>query len=70
MAPEFATKKCPYCSVNLGARETKCFSCHKPVGKANKHGVAEKPFDWKGYGLSILSVTALIFFIYYAFLRK
>ncbi len=63
------TKKCPYCSVTLAKEDTQCFSCKRKVGKANEHGIAEKPFDWMGYGSAILSIIALIYFIWWAFLR-
>lgn len=64
------TKKCPYCSVTLGLDDTVCFSCKKKVGKSNEHGIAKKPFDWKGYLLSIISIVGLAYFIWFAFLKE
>ncbi len=64
------TKKCPYCSVVLKIDDEFCFSCKRKVGKINKHGIAEKPFDWKGYSMAVISALAFVFYIWWAFLRK
>lgn len=66
---KFKTKKCPYCSVVLGADDTICFSCRAKVGKANEHGIAEKPFDWMAYTLCILSIFAFAYFMWWVFLH-
>ncbi|PID74005.1 MAG: hypothetical protein CSB33_00660 [Desulfobacterales bacterium] len=63
------TKKCPYCSVSLGIDDTECFSCKKTVGPVNRYGIAQKPFDWMAYLMLILSISGLIFFIWYFFLQ-
>jgi hypothetical protein len=70
MEKKIGTKKCPYCSVVLGIDDSACFSCKRKVGPSNKHGIAEKPFDWMGYATTILSIAAFIYFIWWAFLKK
>lgn len=65
----FQTKKCPYCSVVLGGDDEICFSCRKKVGKANEHGIAEKPFDWMAYALSILSISGFAYFIWWLYVN-
>ena len=67
--PMDLTKKCPYCSVTLDMKAVKCFSCNQKVGKPNKYGIAEKPFDWFGYARMIISIAALIIFIWWGFFR-
>jgi hypothetical protein len=63
-------KRCPYCSANLKNSETRCFSCNRKVGESDRHGIAKKPFDWKGYGMSLLATVAFIGFMWWAFFRK
>lgn len=70
MVWEEKSKKCPYCSVTLQVNDQKCFSCKRKVGKPNKHGIAEKPFDWMGYSMTIISIGAFVYFIWWAFLSK
>lgn len=70
MSKKMAIKRCPYCSTNLSIRETRCSACKRKVGEANKHGIAKKPFDWKGYGMSVLATIAFIGFMWWAFFRK
>ncbi|WP_373497938.1 hypothetical protein [Desulfococcus sp.] len=70
MSGRMGVKRCPYCSTNLNKGDTRCFSCKRKVGEANKDGIAKKPFDWKGYGMSILATIAFIGFMWWAFFRK
>lgn len=63
-------KRCPYCSTNLNIGDTRCFSCQRRVGEVNKYGIAKKPLDWKGYGMSLVATMAFIAFMWWAFFRK
>jgi len=57
--PSFPTKKCPYCSTHLATNALSCSYCKKKVGPVNKHGIAEKPTDWKAYTACFVSWGAL-----------
>ena len=59
----FSTKKCPYCSTHLIPSAQVCTYCKKKVGPINKHGIADKPTDWKAYTACSISWFAL--FIYF-----
>ena len=54
---QYGTKKCPYCMTHLKLAEEKCYSCGARVGKINKLGFAQKPFNWKGYTISFFAWT-------------
>lgn len=70
MNKRMAIKRCPYCSTNINISETRCVSCKRKVGEPDKYGIAKKPFDWQGYGMSILATIAFIGFMWWAFFRK
>jgi len=67
---EYSIKRCPYCSANLKGTDTKCHSCNRKVGPGNEQGIAEKPFDWKGYTMSVAAFIAFIYFMWFAFFRN
>lgn len=64
------SKKCPYCSTSLPHDATLCFSCKRKVGPSNRHGVAQKPFDWVGYGSAIFAIGAFGVFLWFAFFKN
>lgn len=55
-------KRCPYCYTTLRLDATFCLECKKKIGKADKFGLAKKPFNIKTYLAAIL--WAILFFIY------
>ncbi len=55
-------KKCPECYARLKSEDAVCYVCRTKVGKADKHGIAKKPFDWKNYSVFFLSLV--VFGIY------
>jgi len=62
--PSHSTKKCPYCSTHLILNAPACTYCKKKVGPVDKHGIAQKPIDWKAYTACILSWSALFFYFW------
>ena len=56
-------KNCPYCSTHLLVDATECSNCKKKVGPLNKHGVTEKPTDWKAISACVACWGAL--FLYF-----
>ncbi len=67
---EEPTKKCWNCFERAKIRDTKCSFCGKTLGPPNNIGIAKQPFDWKAYGLSLISGGALIYFLYWLFVLK
>jgi len=63
------TKRCWNCHTHLPIEATRCTYCGTKVCEINKHGVARKPFDWKSYAISVLSIIGLCVFVWWAFLR-
>lgn len=61
------SKKCWNCFVRLPLDVTMCYSCKKKVGEVNEHGIAQKPFDWLGYTLAIVSMTAFVWYMFWLF---
>lgn len=57
-------KNCPYCSTHLLVDATECTNCKKKVGPLNKHGVTEKPTDWKAISACVASWGALILYFW------
>ncbi len=62
--PSHSTKKCPYCSTHLIRNAPSCTYCKKKVGPVDKHGIAQKPVDWKAYTACILSWTGLMLYFW------
>jgi len=58
-------KTCPYCNVPLSLNVKECFSCKKKVGKVNKHGIANKPANYKAYIICLIVWVALYLYIRY-----
>ncbi len=65
----FSTKKCYECFTHLPLNATVCNVCKKKVGRVNRHGIAEKPTDWKAYIISGIAFLFLIAFIWKVFLK-
>ncbi len=64
------TKKCPYCLTYLKLGDEKCYSCGAKVGKVDKLGFAQKPFNWKGYTISIIAWIAFLVYLWWAFFQN
>ena len=64
------TKKCPECYTYLPLSAQVCNSCNAKVGPVDKLGFAEKPFDWRGYLLAILSIVGFAIFVWWGFFRE
>ena len=67
---EYLTKKCPHCYEYLALRAKVCTACQKKVGKVDKLGFAEKPFDWLGYLMAAVSIVGFVFFMWWGFFRE
>jgi hypothetical protein len=65
----YRTKRCPNCNTNLAVTAIRCDGCGRTVGEVNEHGIAKKPFDWKGYLMAVIAVGAFCVFVWWAFLR-
>ena len=66
---QFTTKKCYECFTHLPLNATVCNVCKKKVGKVNRHGIAEKPTDWKAYAVAAIALSFLIAFFWKVFLQ-
>ena len=64
------TKKCPECYAYLPLHARVCTACNAKVGEVDKLGFADRPFDWLGYLLAVVSVVGFIVFIWWAFFRE
>jgi hypothetical protein len=47
-----------------------CPSCKLPVGKINKHGMATRKTDWKGYAVAIAAWLFFFLYVWWAFIRQ
>ena len=65
-----STKRCWNCNTHLDLKIDRCTYCKAKVLEVNEHGVAKKPFDWKGYIMTLVATTALVSFMWWAFFRK
>jgi hypothetical protein len=64
---EYATKKCPDCYVHLPLNAKECHACKAKVGDVDKLGFAEKPADWRGYLVALVSIGIFVVFMWWAF---
>lgn len=65
--PTFKTKKCYECFTHVALDTRICPNCGKPLGRANKTGIAEKPTDWKSYLICLLAWIAFGVFVWIGF---
>lgn len=63
----YVTKKCPECYAHVPLNEEVCPSCKARLGKIKKHGMAERPTNWKAYIICILAWILLIVYVRWAF---
>jgi ribosomal protein L40E len=63
----YATKKCPECYAHLPLRAKQCHACNAKVGDVDKLGFAEKPVDWLGYVVAVISIVVFAVFMWWAF---
>ena len=63
----YTTKRCPDCLANMSMEAEICPGCNKEVGKINKHGMAQKPIDWRSYVLCLLAWAGFGVYIWWAF---
>lgn len=63
------TKRCYACGTHLKVDVEHCHSCKKRVGPPDENGMAKKPFNWAGYGLSIVAWVVFGGYIWWAFFK-
>lgn len=66
----YLTKKCPQCYTYLPLQAQECTACKAKVGEVDKLGFAEKPFDWQGYLIAILTIAGFATFMWWAFFQN
>lgn len=64
------SKKCPECMEYMPLHVDVCPACKLPVGKINKHGMAVRKTDWKGYSVAIVAWLVFFFYVWWAFIRE
>ncbi len=64
------TKKCPECYAYMSLEARVCPACKKKVGEVDALGFAKKPFDWRGYVIGALCITAFVVFMWWGFFRE
>ena len=67
---EYLTKKCPECYVYMPLHAPVCPACQAKVGEVDKLGFAEKPVDWWGYLLALVTMVGFGIFMWWAFFRE
>jgi hypothetical protein len=68
--PQYKVKKCPYCMVYMKLDAQICDSCKQKIGKVNRLGFAQKPFNWKGYGAAVFGIVIFIAYMWWAFFSR
>jgi hypothetical protein len=66
----YLTKKCPHCYEYLALRAKVCTACQKKVGEVDKLGFAQKPVDWLGYLIALVTMVAFSVFMWWGFFRE
>lgn len=66
----YISKKCPECMEYMPLNADTCPSCKLPVGKINKHGMATRKTDWKGYAVAIAAWLFFFLYVWWAFIRQ
>ncbi len=66
----YLIKKCPHCYEYLQLRAKVCTACQKKVGEVDKLGFAEKPVDWLGYLIALVSMVGFAIFMWWGFFRE
>jgi predicted amidophosphoribosyltransferase len=66
----FISKKCPECMEYMPLNVEVCPSCKLPVGKINRHGMATRKTDWKGYVVALVAWIVFFFYVWWAFIRE
>lgn len=64
------TKKCPECLEYMPIHAQVCPSCKTPVGKIDRHGMASRKTDWKGYATAAAAWIVFFLYVWWAFLRE
>ena len=64
------TKKCPECMAYMPINARVCPSCKIPVGDINRHGMASRKTDWKGYATALAAWIVFFLYIWWAFIRE
>jgi hypothetical protein len=67
---EHLTKKCPECYAYLPLHAQVCAACGAKVGEVDKLGFAQRPIDWWGYLLALISIAGFVTFMWWAFFRE
>jgi hypothetical protein len=50
--PGYPTKKCPECYEYVPLASQVCSHCNNRLGKVGRHGMAERPTNWKSYAIA------------------
>jgi hypothetical protein len=66
----YISKKCPECMEYMPLHADVCPSCRTRVGKINKHGMAARKTDWKGYLTAIVAWLCFGLYVWWAFFRE
>lgn len=64
------TKKCPECMAYMPIKAQVCPSCKTSVGKINRHGMASRKTDWKGYTTAAIAWIIFFLYVWWAFFRE
>jgi len=62
-----STKKCPECYEYVPLTAAVCPQCKTRLGKAGRHGMADRPINWKAYIICFILWVILAFYIKWAF---
>jgi hypothetical protein len=64
------SKKCPECMEYMPINAHVCPTCKTPVGDINRHGMASRKTDWKGYATAAAAWIVFFLYIWWAFIRE
>jgi hypothetical protein len=65
--PGYSTKKCPECYEYVPLAAAVCPHCKIRLGQVGRHGLAERPTNWKGYIIALFLWGVFAFYIKWAF---
>ncbi len=67
---EHLIKKCPECYVWLPLNAKVCTACQAKIGEVDKLGFAQRPIDWWGYLIAVVSIAVFVIYMWWAFFRE
>jgi len=68
-ATALAVKRCPECSAPNPVANRRCSTCKQVLGPPDKNGIARRPVAWSNYIKASIWGAALIWFMWWAFLK-